>query len=122
MSAEDVKFRVTDKKNGATAIISLTDLFGYEGMLEGCGICIKYDEHIPKDLQGAMISFNSGYDYNGMNKRYEIEPYKEDNPAKEVKAPPLPVKETEGTPHWLVWAAIGLWGLIMFFIVLSAVL
>lgn len=45
-----------------------------------------------------------------------------ENPAKEVKVPPLPVKETEGTPHWLIWAAIGLWGLIMFFLVLAAVL
>lgn len=45
-----------------------------------------------------------------------------ENPAKEVKAPPLPVKETEGTPHWLVWAAIGLWCLIVFFFILAAVL
>lgn len=81
MSAEDVKFKVTDTKDGTTAVIFLEDLYGYEGILEGCGICIKYDEHIPKNLQGAMISFNSGYDYNGMNKRYEIEPYKEGGAA-----------------------------------------
>lgn len=81
MSAKDVKFRVTDKKNGENAIISLEDLYGYEGIMEGCGICIKYAEHIPKNLQGAMISFNSGYDYKGMNKRYEIEPYKEGGTA-----------------------------------------
>ena len=47
---------------------------------------------------------------------------RKENPAKEVKAPPLPVKETEGTPHWLIWAAIWLECLIMFFLILAAVL
>lgn len=47
---------------------------------------------------------------------------KKENPAKEVKAPPLPVRETEGTPHWLIWVAIGLGCLIVFSLILTAVL
>lgn len=87
MSAEDVRFKVTHKKTGESAILSLADLFGYEG--EVCGICICYDwhengggypdkSHINPKLRGDCISFNSGYGYEGMNPDFEIEPVKEE--------------------------------------------
>lgn len=80
MSAKDVKFRVTEKKTGYSAIVSLADLYGYEGLIDGCGICIQYGKgHIDQRLQGKMISFNSGYAYRGMNPEYEIEPVYPDN-------------------------------------------
>lgn len=79
MGAEKVKFRVNDKKTGASSIVSLADLYGYEGILEGCGIRIRYDaKHVDERLKGKFISFNSGYAYKGMNPDFDFEPVKED--------------------------------------------
>lgn len=76
-----VKFKVIDKETGIEAILSLNDLYAYEG--EVCGILIKYSDededydgsHIPEALQGEAISFDSGYGYDGANPRFDILPY-----------------------------------------------
>lgn len=64
----DVKFVVTNTRTGDCAVISLDDLYAYEG--EVCGILIRSDgdrNYIPKSLQGEPISFNSGYGMQGDN-------------------------------------------------------
>ena len=65
MEAKEFKFKITNE-NGISAIISLDDLYGYEG--ETNGVLIKYEEHIPVELRGVEINFNSGYGAGGGNK------------------------------------------------------
>jgi hypothetical protein len=71
MKASELKFRVTNKKTGESAIISLNDIFGYEG--ERCGVFVSYNTEldgktktwIPDSLKGSTINYNSGYGYDG---------------------------------------------------------
>ena len=71
---KDVKFRVTDKDTGETAILTLADLYGYEDYCFGGGILIKKDERIPKSLRQQAICFYSGYGFKGENEDLEITP------------------------------------------------
>ena len=76
MRADEFKFKVTDKKTGVSAILSLNDLYGYEG--EVCGVLIRFNEpfvnssdnqfqnHIPKELECKAVNYNSGYGFKGI--------------------------------------------------------
>lgn len=58
MKANEIKFKVTNK-DGVSAIISLDDLYGYEG--EENGVFIEHhNENIPKSLHCATITYNGG--------------------------------------------------------------
>ena len=60
MTAQEFMFKVTNTQTNEQSIISLADLYGYEG--EDNGVFI-YDETpgLPKSLQGAKVSNKSGY-------------------------------------------------------------
>jgi len=79
MKVNEFKFRVTDAKPGASAVISLADIFGYEG--EQCGVFICYPRYNGKtyneELAGVAINYNSGYGYIGINPNIEIEHIKD---------------------------------------------
>lgn len=74
MKANEFKFKVTNS-DGISAILTLDDLLGYEG--EECGIFIKSwggnIDHIPKELRGEAINYNSGYGMKGVNTALEFE-------------------------------------------------
>ena len=65
------KFVITKGTSNESAIISLNDLYGYEG--EVCGTLIRYDIDIPNGLKGEMINYNSGYGFKGINEDIDIE-------------------------------------------------
>ena len=71
MKLEDFRFRLTDTKTGASALLSFDDLYGYEG--EVCGVLVDYRDHIPKEMRGAEISYNSGCAMDGLREGWEIE-------------------------------------------------
>ncbi|AKN33762.1 hypothetical protein Ccar_24225 [Clostridium carboxidivorans P7] len=86
MRADKFKFKVTNKKTGDSAIISLDDIYAYEG--EVCGVLIGYDEselakeygddykarpYIPNSLAGIAINYNSGYGFKGINEDLDFE-------------------------------------------------
>ena len=77
MDIKDFKFCITNKETGESTVLTFNDLFGYEG--EECGIFICYDKdnmdksHIPKSFQGEALNYNSGYGYNGLNEKWDIE-------------------------------------------------
>ena len=71
MRVDEFKFKVTKKSTNESAIISLNDLYGYEG--EVCGTLIRYDIDIPNGLKGEIINYNSGYGFKGINEDVDIE-------------------------------------------------
>ena len=60
MTAQEFMFKVTNTQTNEQSIISLADLYGYEG--EDNGVFI-YDKTpgLPKSLKGAKVSNKSGY-------------------------------------------------------------
>lgn len=70
MRIDDFKFRVTHKRSGKSAILTLNDLYGYEG--EVCGILIRPDLDVPEELRGEVLVYNSGYGFNGGNDEFDI--------------------------------------------------
>lgn len=57
MKAEEFKIKVTNCETGESCIISLDDIFGYEGEVTGVFIC--YKPEIPKSLQGERFNGNN---------------------------------------------------------------
>ena len=52
MKAEEFKIKVTNRKTEESCIISLDDIFGYEGV-EASGVFICYKPEIPDSFQGV---------------------------------------------------------------------
>lgn len=86
MRADEFKFKVTNKKTGDSAVISLDDIYGYEG--EICGVLICGDDselakkypgeykarpYIPDKMAGIAINYNSGCGYEGINEDLDFE-------------------------------------------------
>ena len=86
MRADEFKFKVTNKKTGDSAIISLDDLYGYEGEKQGVLICYnelelserypdiyKARPNIPDKMGGLAINYNSGNGCRGINEDLDFE-------------------------------------------------
>lgn len=69
----DIQFKVTKVDTGDSAVLTLDDLFGYEG--ETSGVLVRYDrKDIPEWLRGVPIIFNSNYGMSGANEDYWVTP------------------------------------------------